>query len=791
MKFIRNIIFIALSSLLVLTGCEKETSVPVIKAVALEIPKDAGEYSLEYVIENADASAVVEASVEEGIEWIYDIKAEPGKVTFTADMNVGTPRSANMTLKYGNAASVVVKINQSSVFEGVFKIEVTDVTPYSCHVTYTPTDYSGNYIFFVMKKSAVMNYLLTPEGLEELYKGDLAYVQAIADNNGLTLEETLPRLPQIYSQNGAVTEMDYTDLAFNTEYIAYCYGMTLDGKKVTDFVMAEFSTAVVQTSDLKFEAEISDITQYSAMIEVTPSNNTDYYYWTYVSEMDYAKYSIEEIMAHMIANIKDYVGEGGQLSSVLHLGPSADNPKDLWAGTEYHIVAWGMDFAGSPTTDPQEVASFKTEAESVTDDCKFKIDVLEVKQEEIKVKVTPTKNDTRYYVALIDETKCFGYGDRQMAQRVVNMENSRFQNGDYPEGTTWADITYTGTRDFYGNKDLSWNFLPEHMYRIYVFGVDENGNITTEVARIDQKTEPAIESDLTIDIKLVKSTWNFGTFEFTPSNDDEYYLPFIMKTEDTEYYKNPDGSYNEEMLMDDIEHYYEDEILYMRKRGKKQVEFYWQSDSDFTMLVCGYAGTNSTGFFELKVHTPEIPFEKSDAEVEVTYKFFDGEELATKFPERWDINEYRESCVMLMQCTPNAAAKHWYAGVWAPLSTYEMGVDHLLALIRNETAPANCIDEYQGTCRPWYGHSWSFSYVAEGEDGNFGKWHSIEFTLTKDMTEEPYDFWTNPYNPENTMIFVAPKTSDKAPENITDKIFKPSKAKGAGSAVRSFVRDIE
>ena len=792
---LKSLLFGLLSAVAVLAGCKKESSIPTIKAVALDISKDAGEYELPYSLQGGSGSDQLTATPD--AEWIYDVRVEPDKVVFSAEQNAGAARSATMRLSYPGAEDVSVKINQGSVFEGPFKLEVYDINPYGCKVKYTPVEYSGNYIFFVMEKSMVAKYLLDKEGLEQLYKADLDYVQGVADYNKMSLEECLKHAPQFYTMDGAETDMAYTDLDYDTDYIAYCYGLSLDGKKLTDVTMAEFSTSIVETSDITFKAEVTDITKNSAKIVINPSNSTDYYFWTYVSEMDYSKYSLEEIMSNMISNIKSNVENWGiSINQYIHTGPSSDTPTNLWSGTKYYIVAWGMDYAGTPTTKPREVATFVTEAEPVTDDCTFKLTLLEKKPEDVKVKVEPSKADTRYYLAFVDENKCSGYNDNQMAQRIINMEATRLEEGYYKENT-WEALTYTGIREFWGNVDLYWNFLPEHTYRVYAFGVDNTGKLTTVVSRLDVTTDPAIKSDMTIETKLVKSTWNYATFEFTPSNDDEYYLPFLLTTEDARLYKNADGTYNTNLLMMDIESYYEDEIVYKRMKGKKTLEQYWKSDTEYTMIVFGYSGTNTTDFFETNVKSPEIPFGKSDAEVEVEYCFIDGNELAAKYPEKWDAEDMKDACVMLTKYTPNAAAVHWYGGVWAPVSNYDWGVDHLMALIRNDSAPANCIDMYQQTCRPWYDHNWSFSYVAEGADGNYGKWHYIEFKPTKKDTVEPFDFWSHPYDGGNgattsVSVYSIPKNPAIAPKDITKNVFKASPATGnkTGGA-RKITRDLE
>lgn len=787
-----------LAAAAVLAGCSEESSTPSIKAVALDISKDAGEYDLPYSIQNGSGSGQLTATTE--ADWIYDIRVESDKVVFSAEQNTGAVRTASMLLSYPGAEDVSVKINQGSVFEGPFKLEVYDITPYGCKVKYTPVEFSGNYIFFVMEKSMVAKYLLDKDGLEQLYLNDLDYVQGVADYNNMTLEECLKRAPQFYTMNGEETDMAYTDLDYDTDYIAYCYGLSLDGKKLTDMTMVEFSTSIVETSDITFEAEITDITLNGAKIVVTPSNDNDYYFWTYVSEMDYSKYSLEEIMSNMISNIKSNVETWGvPITSYIHTGPSSDAPTNLWAGTKYYIVAWGMDYAGTPTTKPREVASFTTESEPVTDDCTFKLTVLQTKPEDVQVKVEPSKDDTRYYLAFIEESKCTGYNDNQMAQRIINMEATRISEGYYGEGkNNWESLTYTGAHEFWGNVDLYWNFLPEHSYRVFAFGVDNAGKLTTAVSRLDVTTDPAVKSDMTITTKLVKSSWNYATFEFTPSNNDEYYLPFILTTEDAQLYKNADGSYNANMLMMDVEHYYEDEIIYKRKKGKSTLEQYWRSDTEYTMLVFGYSGTNTTDFFETKVKSPAIPFGKSDADVSVEYWLMDGRALAEKYPDKWDLDDVDGDCIMLTRYTPNEAAKngHWYGGVWSPVSNYEWGVDQLMALIMNDSAPANCIDMYQQTCRPWYGHNWSFSYVAEGADGNFGKWHYEEFMPTKDKTVEPFDFWSNPYDggTGSTMaVYAIPDNSLAAPKDITKSVFKASAGTGktTSGTARRISRELE
>ncbi len=85
--------------------------------------------------------------------------------------------------------------------------------------------------------------------------------------------------------------------------------------------------------------------------------------------------------------------------------------------------------------------------------------------------------------------------------------------------------------------------------------------------------------------------------------------------------------------------------------------------------------------------------------------------------------------------------------------------------------------------------------MAEGADGNYGKWHYMEFTPTKEDTIEPYDFWSDPYDggtgTSTTSVYCIPKTVDKAPVDITDNVFKvPAKAKKNLAQIRKQRRNL-
>lgn len=92
-------LFVAIATLVV--SCDKEKDKPAVFNVPeteISVPATPGIGKIAYVLENPIEGETVKAETE--AEWMHDLKAEEGAVTFTADQNFGEERSAKVIMSY-------------------------------------------------------------------------------------------------------------------------------------------------------------------------------------------------------------------------------------------------------------------------------------------------------------------------------------------------------------------------------------------------------------------------------------------------------------------------------------------------------------------------------------------------------------------------------------------------------------------------------------------------------------------------------------------------------------------
>ena len=795
-NFFTRTLFV-LSAFIMLFACtqsNEQKGDPKVTVSPMSIDASAGDFELNYTGENLNGKTL---AVESSEDWLT-AAVENEKIKFHVDANFGDARMAKITILIDGNAVAEATISQKTYESDYFNVSVDKITSYGCTAKIsTKGTYKGNYYFIILGKSTVDNFLSLETGnygdvnfLDALYQNEYSWLQGYAKENGYDVPGLLAAARSFYQVNGQEVEMPYSTLMYNTEYYLVVMGMDLEGKRTTPIVLKAFSTKDIEKVDLKFTATVSNVKEHSAEIVVKPSNNTDTYYWTYLSEIDYNKVDNDprNVMTNMIKNIKSAATQTGKpISSFLHTGNSQENLADVWANTKYTIVAWGMDAQGSATTDPVNVETFTTKEEPVVDDCTFTINVVETKEMDLKIKVVPSNPATRYYIAPVLKSYTEGYNDDQFAQRVINMQNQQWEGTSY----NWANNNdlFSGQVSKWGRKDLGWTFQAAHDYVIYVFGMAADGTRTTKVAKIEARTSDPKPSNMTFTINKGKPNWHYVTCEVIPSNNEEGWLSFFIETSeiDNNGLRKADGTLEDAAIMTQIEEYYGEmgeNINYAVRYGRKEYKATaYKSGVKYSLLLCAFNGTNTTRFTEVQFDVPEMPFEKGKAEITTKLTVFNAAELAKLDPAMFKDYKDENRCIILMESTPNEAARegNWYMGFWPSYTTYakEGGLDYIVRLMSTiNDGYSNSVKHTEQMWSPdftaWYGpagnnnevewtdpiegktykHVPMFFYAfAEDTDGNFGKMHIQYFRpvpTEADKKEDfdivaskPYKFWND------------------------------------------------
>ena len=217
-----------------------------------------------------------------------------------------------------------------------FDIEAA-ITGNSVAVTITPNDYNGLYYSYIVPDTN--NYYL-PEGapfnadyLAHYRNTTWATFNELINNQGIPAEQ--------FCHSGEVTINDR--LNPNANYMVICFAVSEDQTPIlcSEPSVAYFTTAESNKSDLKIEIKVEDITQYNAMLTVTPSKRGEDYACVFLAASQLPPLDSEyEQMMFIIENF----------DPAIFSGPFSEALTPLMPDTEYVVVAFGIE-NNLPTTD--------------------------------------------------------------------------------------------------------------------------------------------------------------------------------------------------------------------------------------------------------------------------------------------------------------------------------------------------------------------------------------------------------------------------------------------------------
>ena len=355
-----------------------------------------------------------------------------------------------------------------------------------------PEDKEMEYVvLFAEKKHLTMNNIDTRE---ELLERDRQYIEELARKSELSVEEFLSDIGWL--AKGDMVGYGAVDLYPDTEYVVYCYGVSIEGDSfevTTPVNYAVMRTTTPELIDVKFNIEGSAGSNV-ATININPTDYNGLYYSYIVDESDH--YFVHEGMEVTNEHIEHYrnraYDEFNELINIqgLHAGAFCHNgavtlKERLQANTKYQVVLFAVSDEPTPLLcSKPAIYNFAT-SDSAMSDLKIDIKVTDITPYTAQLTLTPSNNNDTYACVFLSRGQVPSYEDEY--DQMVAIIN------DY------MPSTFTG----------SWSeqlmpLMPNSEYSVLAFGIDEEMP-TTKLFRYDFTSASAAEGKIKIEsINLLK-----------------------------------------------------------------------------------------------------------------------------------------------------------------------------------------------------------------------------------------------------------------------------------------------
>ena len=363
----------------------------------------------------------------------------------------------------------VLTTTEDTELDTPFTMSFHDVTFYNAKVTIDAGNYTDKYFFNV-----------TPKVLfDKDYNGDarafaedyIAQVKQLAELS----EKTFGDMYLILSYSGKM-EGTVPSLASETEYIAIVFGVDINGLITTGVASETFKTEKdpgVQKSDMTFEINVEQPTGTSAIVEVTPSKDDEYYFFTAINKSQLSTTvggdTDEAILNYYSklfdAHLKDESFEDFA-SKNFSKGKDSYNFAALPDNCDYLVIAFGVTYHGEICMATTDLArkEFKTgEGAQKPGEKDIEIVVNKLTATDLEFTVVPSDDNIHFVYEWRSYDEFKGLTDEEIMTKVI-----KERSGD---GYFWLTAS-KGAMTGHNTNPLTTG----KEYIIYAFYVEEDPN---------------------------------------------------------------------------------------------------------------------------------------------------------------------------------------------------------------------------------------------------------------------------------------------------------------------------
>lgn len=522
---------------LTLVGCnDTPEPEPIVKAPvvtldkeSVEAPAEGGTFSVNYTIENAVEGVAL--GVTEDAEWISDVVASEGVITFTVAANdVEEQREAVLNVEYTGAEARTIAVAQAAKAVAptpelaTITLEVENVIWNNADVTVTPSE-DVEYILGVMTKEDFAPYA---EDIESLVAARVEeWKETAQEYQDMGYDDPWQYYLKNEQRSGERTYSVKYDSLYNmswdTEYVVYCFGMDDEGEQTASVAVKEFRTEAPVPTSNTFTITIGETTKTSVEFTVEPTTD-DPYYVTIESVDVLAPYgpdkeqSYEDMVRYLTPEydmtIEKRTFTGKQTITNSDLGKSVNSFKT------YRVVVWG--FENGPTTDVYMSEEFNPTDPVI--DFEPAIYVDEYNHRKVIYSVVPNSSAT-YYHALHTAAEVGEDGGAALAASLI-------------EGNINANLIS-------GSVQKEVEVQPESDYYVVVFSYNpDTKSMTSEVFLSELITTPAEpQAAPALDVEVTNLAWNGADIYVIPNSDFRYYYECRTKAKFNERYGSAEAFY--------------------------------------------------------------------------------------------------------------------------------------------------------------------------------------------------------------------------------------------------------
>ena len=648
----RSVMTLVMTLAFVFVSCQKDPVVEqsniTLYVEALEAQPEGETLRVNYSIAKPADGLSLEVKCE--AEWVkIDVVTASFFDITVARNDSNEERSIALNLTYGSEVKSLT-LSQKA-WKAPISIKVEDVEATAVIFSVATLDETTTWIGQIVDK--VWFDEMTED---DVFSEDMRYYNAMAEEQGVTLEEYLATV----LSKGSHSNIRMAGLDPEWEYVVYVYGMNASGEMTTSLYAEAFKTeAPYQGNDVTFEFDIT-VERAIAHIAITPSHEGVAYYNNLITYEDFETLYGKDINvaadAVIVDMIEDYAAWDYTLAETFEYNTdylATSYEFEGMANTRYVAFAFKWNEQCKRLSDVS-YEEFKIGSIPASEN-QLSMEISDVTQSTFYVKVTTT-NDDPYAVFAIPTLEI---GKMRDDEAIFNYILSNY-------GTSFL-YNYI----FNGNIEGTFSGMEaETEYAVLLFGY-EAGTLTTKITRENITTLKAGDIDACIyDIEISDIDDREAHVTINPSDYSIYYYWNVFEADATEEEVKAyiEQSYNNYYYADYWEFSY-----YEIAQGKVESRLSQLTpDTDYKIVIIPmhpdrfiYTGSmRQGGYFTTK--------EAIIADITITAGFdayYDGDEVYAISPDYF--SNYQGQVILPM----SVEIEGDYSGYLYTIFTYQEGLE--------------------------------------------------------------------------------------------------------------------